>query len=78
MGERVRLLVIVNGVVDSEIMMFPPSIRYPPSLILHEIEGRGDPSAEHVNTASSGAITVTLTGGVVMTGAAGRVYADKK
>ena len=75
MGESVRVLVVVDDVVlDSEIMMFPPSVRTvcdPSSLILlHEIEGRGNPSAEHVNTASSGAITVTLTGGVVMTGTA--------
>ena len=54
--------------------MFPPSMRTVSnpliSTLLHVIEGRGNPSAEHVNTASSGAITVTLTGGVVMLGAA--------
>ena len=54
-GESVRLLVAVNPELDSEIMMFPPSVRTvcdPSSLILlHETEGRGNPSAEHVNTA---------------------------
>ena len=72
-GESVSVLVIVDDVVlDSEIMMFPPSVRTvcdPSSLILlQETEGRGNPSAEHMNTASSGAITRRGTGGVVMTG----------
>ena len=69
-----RLLVIVKPELDSVIMMFPPSITagLGPSLLilLHEMEGTGKPSAEHVNTASSGATTVSSTGGVAMTGAA--------
>ena len=69
-GERVRLLLIVNPELDTEMLMFLPSVRTVSnpsrSILLHEIEGRGNPSAEHVNMAGSGATTVTFSGGVVM------------
>ena len=55
-GESVRLLVVVNPELDSEIMMFPPdtiTVSNPSRAILcHEIVGTGDPSAEHVNMAA--------------------------
>ncbi len=74
----VRVLVTVDGVLVSAISKLSSAIRdfsFPLSCnITQETVGRGNPSTEQLNTASSGANTVRSIGGDVMMGTAGEIF----
>ncbi len=73
MGEIVRVLVIVNGVLVSAIFspLLVRGLSFPSlSTITQETVGRGNPSTEQLNIATAGANTVRSIGGVVMLGRA--------